>query len=199
MYAVIPTGSGGQDEGLQLPHVILWAQRVVQGLSTKYTGLFLLKVGYVRAMSDQPQLWHRDMPLELQNLGVEHAFSCFMRVNLDCPTDGRENIFVYRFGFGVPYPWQEVLMSMLAGDLWILSTYITHGVGAIPSEAPAGSTRTISFATIALCRIDCDHSSTLGRSPRATAIAAVDKSRALYNSPVQPPGEGRPAAEVCRL
>ena len=75
VYALIPTGSGGQDEGLELPHVVLWAQRVVQGLSTKYTGLFLVKVGYVRATSDQPQLWHRDLPLELQSVGVEHAFS----------------------------------------------------------------------------------------------------------------------------
>ena len=33
VYAVIPTGNGGQ-EGLQLPHVVLWAQRVLQGLST---------------------------------------------------------------------------------------------------------------------------------------------------------------------
>ena len=45
VYAVIPTSSGGQDEGLQLPHVVLRAQRVLQGLSTKYTGLFLVKVG----------------------------------------------------------------------------------------------------------------------------------------------------------
>ena len=83
VYAVIPTGSGGQDEGLQLHHVVLWAQRVLQGLSTKYAGLFLVKVGYVRATSDEPQLWHRDLPLELQNVGVEHAFSCFMPLNLD--------------------------------------------------------------------------------------------------------------------
>ena len=32
MYALILTGSGGQDEGLQLPHVVLWARRVLQGL-----------------------------------------------------------------------------------------------------------------------------------------------------------------------
>ena len=35
VYAVIPTGSAGQDEGLQLPHVVLWAQRVLHGLPTK--------------------------------------------------------------------------------------------------------------------------------------------------------------------
>ena len=35
------------------------------------------------ATSDQPQLWHRDPLLELQTFGVEHAFSCFMPVNLD--------------------------------------------------------------------------------------------------------------------
>ena len=54
VYAVILTGSGGQDEGLQLPHVVLWAQTVLQGLSMKSTGPFLVKVGYVRATSDQP-------------------------------------------------------------------------------------------------------------------------------------------------
>ena len=64
VYAVIPMGNGGQ-EGLQLPQVVLWAQRVPQGLSTKYAGLFLVKVGYVRATSDAPQLWHWDMPLNL--------------------------------------------------------------------------------------------------------------------------------------
>ena len=69
VYAVIPTGNGGQ-EGLQLPHVVLWAQRVLQGLSTKCPGLFLVKVGYVRATSGQPHLWHRDLPLELQTVGV---------------------------------------------------------------------------------------------------------------------------------
>ena len=137
MYAVIPTGNGGQ-EGLQLPRVVLWAQRVLQGLSTKYLGVFLVKVGYVRATSDQPQLWNRDLPLELQTVGVEHAFSGFMLVNLDCPMDGCENMFVYGSGSGVPYPWQEVSMSMLAGDLWILSSYVIHRGGAVPRDAPPG-------------------------------------------------------------
>ena len=100
-YAMIPTGNGGQ-EGLQLPYVVLWAQRVLQGISTKYPGLFLVKVGYVRATSDQPQLWHRDLLLELQTVGVEHAFSCFMAVNLDCPMDGCENMFVYGYRSSVP-------------------------------------------------------------------------------------------------
>ena len=88
VYAVISMGNGGQ-EGLQLPHVVLWAQRVLQGLSTKYPGLFLVKVGYVRAPSDQPQLWHRDLPLELQTVGVEHAFSCFM------PPHGHRRLFTH--------------------------------------------------------------------------------------------------------
>ena len=50
-----------------------------------------MKVGYVRAMSHRPQLWHRDLP---QTVGVEHAFSCFMAVKLDCPMDGRKNMFM---------------------------------------------------------------------------------------------------------
>ena len=104
VYAVIPTGKGGQDEGLQLPHVVLWVQRVLQGLSTKYAGVFLVKAGYLRATLDHPHLWHRDLPLKLQSVGVEHAMSCFMPVNLDCPMDRRENIFVYGSGSGFPYP-----------------------------------------------------------------------------------------------
>ena len=130
VYAVIPTGNGGQ-EGLQLPRVVLWAQRVLQGPSTKYPGLFLVKVGYVRGTPDQPQLWHRDLPLVLQTVGMEHALSCFMLVNLDCAMDGRENMFVYGCGSGVPYPWHEVSMTMLAGNLWILSSYVIHRGGAI--------------------------------------------------------------------
>ena len=155
VYTVILTGSGGQDEGLQLRHVVLWAQRVLQRLSTKFAGLFLVKVGYVRATSDLPQPWHRDLPLELQNVGVEHAFFCFRPVNLDCPMDRRprEHVCV-RSGSGVPYPWQEVSMSMLAGDLWILSSYVIHHVGAVPRDAPAGSTRIIAFAAIATRCVD---------------------------------------------
>ena len=53
VYAVIPMGNGGQ-EGHQPPHVLLCAQRILQGLSTNYAGLVLVKVGYVRATSDQP-------------------------------------------------------------------------------------------------------------------------------------------------
>ena len=56
VYAVIPMGSGSQDEGLHLHHGVLWAQRVLQGPCTKYRGLFLVKVGYVRATSNQQQL-----------------------------------------------------------------------------------------------------------------------------------------------
>ena len=155
VYTVIATGNGGQ-EGLPLPHVVLWAQRVLQGLSTKYPGVFLVKVGYVRATLDQPQLWHRDVPLELPTVGVEHAFSCFMAVNLDYPMDGRENMFVYSSSSGVPYLWQEVSMSMLAGDLWIVSSYVIHGGGprVAPRHAPPGSTRIITFAAIATRRVD---------------------------------------------
>ena len=35
VYAVTPTGSGRPNEGLQLPHTLLGAQRVLQGLSMK--------------------------------------------------------------------------------------------------------------------------------------------------------------------
>ena len=45
---VIEPGSGSQQAGLRLPQVVVWAQRVVQGLSTKYLGLFSVKVGCVR-------------------------------------------------------------------------------------------------------------------------------------------------------
>ena len=152
VYAVIPTGNGGQ-EGLQLPHVVLWAHRALQGLSMKYPRLFLVKVGYVRATSDQPQLRHGDLPLELRTIGVEHAFSSFMPLNPDCPMDGRENTFVYGSGSGVPYPWQEVSMSMLAGG-WILSSYVLHRGGAVPRDVPPGSTRIIAFAAIATRRVD---------------------------------------------
>ena len=170
VYAVISTGNGGQ-EGLQLPHVVLWAQRVLQGLSRKYPGLFLVKVGYIRATSDQPQLWHRDLPLELQTVGVEHAFFCFMPVNLDCPMNGRENMFVYGSGSGVPYPWQEVSMSMLAGDLWILSSSVIHRGGAVPRDEPPGSTRIIAFAAIATRRVDYETTVPIIPPPWAKAPA----------------------------
>ena len=55
-----------------------------------------MKVGYDRATLDHPQLWHWVLPLELQTVGVEHAFSCFMPVNLDGPMDGCKNMFGVR-------------------------------------------------------------------------------------------------------
>ena len=73
--------------------------------------------------------------MELQTVGVEHGFFCFMPVNLDCPMDGRENMLLYGLGSAVPYPWQEVWMSMLAGDLWIVSSYVIHRGGAVPRDA----------------------------------------------------------------
>ena len=151
VYGMVPTGNGGQ-ESLQLPHVVLWAPRVLQALSMKYPGLFLVKVGYVRATSDQ--LWHRDLPLELLNVGVERAFSRFMYVNLNCPMVGCENMFVYGSGSGVAYLWQEVSRSMLPGNLWILSSYVIHRGGADLINVPAGSTRIIAFAAIATRRVD---------------------------------------------
>ena len=166
---MIPTRNGAQ-EGLQLPHLVLWAERVLQVLSTKYPRLFLVKVGYVRATSDQPQLWHPDLPLELR-VKVEHALSCFMLVNVNCHMDGRENMFVYGSGFGVPYPWQEVSISMPAGHLWILSSYVIRRGGATPRDAPLESTRIIAFAAIALRRIDYETTMPIIPPPWAEAPA----------------------------
>ena len=171
VYVLIPTGNGGQEGLLQLPYVVLWAQRVLQGFSTKYPGLFLLKVGYLRPTSDERQLWHLDLPLELQTVGVEHAFSCFMPVNPDSPMDGRENMFVYGSGSGVPYPWQEVSMSMLVGDLWVLSSYVIHRGGAVPRDAPGGSTRIMAFAAIATHHIDYETTGPIIPPPWAEAPA----------------------------
>ena len=46
-------------------------------------------------------------------------------------------------------------MSMLVGDLWILSNYVIHRGGAVPRDAPLGSTCIIAFAAIATPRGDC--------------------------------------------
>ena len=122
-------------------------------------------------MLEQPQLWHRDMPVPLQTVGVEHAFSCFMLVNLDCPMDGRENMFVYASGFGVPYPLHEVAMSMLAGNLWILSSCVIHRGGAVPIDALLGSTRILPFAAIVTSRVDYQTTVTIIPPPWAEAPA----------------------------
>ena len=45
-------------------------------------------------------------------------------------------------------------MSMLCGDLLILSSYVIHRGGAVPRDAPVGSTRIMAFATIATRGID---------------------------------------------
>ena len=188
VYAVIPTSSGGQGEGLQLPHVVLWAQRVLQVLSTKYTGLFLVTVGDVRATSDRPQLWQRDVSLQLQNVGLEHAFSCFMPPHPDWPMDGRENMFLYGSITGVAYPWQEVPMSMLAGNLWILRSNAIHRGGAITREVPPASTRIIAFAAITTRRVDYDTAMPIILPPWAEAPAqqlSPPSSKAVHSTATQ--------------
>ena len=45
-------------------------------------------------------------------------------------------------------------MSMLAGNLSILSSYPIRRGGAVPRDAPARSTRIIAFATIATRRVN---------------------------------------------
>ena len=45
-------------------------------------------------------------------------------------------------------------MSMPAGDLWILSSYVIHRRGAVPRDAPPGSTRIIALAAIVTRRVD---------------------------------------------
>ena len=44
VYTVILTCTRSQDEGLELPHVVLWAQRFRRGLSTKCLGLWEQRV-----------------------------------------------------------------------------------------------------------------------------------------------------------
>ena len=85
--------------------------------------------------------------------------------------DGRENMFVYGSGSGVPCPWQEVSMSMLAGNLWILSSYVIRRGGAVPRDAPAGSTRIIAFVAIATRRVDYETTVLIIPPPWAEAPA----------------------------
>ena len=106
------------------------------------------------AMSYHQQLLHQDLPLELQIVGVEHLFPCFMPVNLDCPLEGGKHMFVYGSGIGVPYVWRDIAIGMLVGDLWVLSNDDIHRGGALPREVPAGSSRIIAFAAIATRHID---------------------------------------------
>ena len=77
-----------------------------------------------------------------------------MPVNLDYPVDGRENMFVFCCYIGVPYPWREMSMGVLAGDPGFLSSYFIHRGGAVPREAPAGPTRSIAYSCIATYSVD---------------------------------------------
>ena len=63
VYAAVPKSVGVKMKVFSFLS-LYFGRRVVQGLSRKYTGSFMMKVGYVRATLDQPQLWHRDLPLE---------------------------------------------------------------------------------------------------------------------------------------
>ena len=85
--------------------------------------------------------------------------------------DGCENMFVYGSGSGVPYPWQELSMSMLAGDLWIMSSYVIHRGGDVPKDAPPGSTRIIAFTAIAKRRVDYETAVPIITPPWAEAPA----------------------------
>ena len=65
-------------------------------------------------------------------------------------------------------------MSMVAGDLWILSSYVIHRGGAVPRDAPAGSTRIIAFAAIATRRVS--YETTLPIVPPSWAEAPAQQS-----------------------
>ena len=62
-------------------------------------------------------------------------------------------------------------MSMLAGDLWILSSYVIHRGRAVPRDAPPGSTRIIAFAAIATRRVDYETTAPIIPPPEAEAAA----------------------------
>ena len=62
-------------------------------------------------------------------------------------------------------------MSMLAGDLWILSSYVTHRGGAVSRGALDGSTRIIAFAAIATRRINYETTVPIIPPPWAEAPA----------------------------
>ena len=62
-------------------------------------------------------------------------------------------------------------MSMLAGDLWLLSSYVIHRGGAVPRDAPPRSTRIIAFAAIATRRVDYETTVPIITPPWAEAPA----------------------------
>ena len=75
-------------------------------------------------------------------------------------------------------------MSMVAGDLWILSSYVIHRGGAIPRDAPPGSTRNIAFAAIATRRVDYE-----------TTVALIPPP--WVEAPAQQPSPPFPKAVHC--
>ena len=62
-------------------------------------------------------------------------------------------------------------MSMLAGDSWILSSYVIHRGGAVPRDAPPGSTCIIALAAIATRRVDYETTVPIIPPPWAEAPA----------------------------
>ena len=135
---------------------------------------------------------------------MDHVFSCLMPVNLDCSVEGRENMFVYGCGSDVPFPWHEVPISMLAGDLWTMKSYVIHCGGAVLRETPACSTCIIAFAAIATRRVDYKTTVPIIPPPCVEAPAqqplppspkAVYCPAARHKCLVRPP----PAAEVFRF
>ena len=134
-------------------------------------------------------------------LGWSARFPCFMPVNLDCPVHGSENMFVYGLGSGVPYPWQEILMGMLAGDVWILSNYVIYQLTLSPEKHRLDQLVSLLLLPLRLAasttRRQCRSFRHLGQMPPRNRPVA--SSRALYNNPLQPPSEGRAAAKVICL
>ena len=80
-------------------------------------------------------------------------------------------------------------MSMLAGDLWILSSYVIHRGGAVPRDAPPGSTRIIAFAAIATRRVD--YETTVPIIPPRRRHAAGPAGSAHRGCPPGHPAAGR--------
>lgn len=123
-YGVLPAGAV-HAPAQSLPHLRRWGRWVLQTVQRSDATLPRLRLavaGYVRAGTDRPQAWHRDVPLA--HAGV--ALSAFSPVNVASPDDDPAG------SRWRPEGRRAQPMGNAVGDLFVIDSRTQHRGGACP-------------------------------------------------------------------
>ena len=137
-YGLVPLGTQHYP-GQQFPQLTKWGMevlRLTQEQMEQLPPMQLHTLGYIRATTSTPQLYHRDIPLVHQGA----SFSVFTPVNVRCP-DAEANGSRWRDENGQEHP-----MGSHPGDVFIMDSRTVHRGGGKPGHCKAF--RYVAFAAL---------------------------------------------------